>query len=144
MNYDSCDMVKVDDEAAVRSGEVGSFCVVDVEAHGAKFRRLWAHFPDGTVGGFALEPAPAEAIVWPWNGSASAPTLRRRVKLTGRWSGQIVSGRMVSDSAQPSAVFEMPQPPAPSAAMGAPAAAVVRPGPLGRLSAAVRRAIRQR
>lgn len=119
MKFDSCTMKKVADEAAVRAGKPGSFCIVDIEEHGAKFRRLWAHFPDGTVGAFALEPAPAEAIPWPWNKNEKKPTLHRRVKLTGRWHGRVLAGRIVSDPAPP----ELPQT---SAVSGPP---VVTPAP---------------
>lgn len=131
MNYDSCAMTKVADEAAVRVGAPGAFCIVDVEEHGATFERMWVKFPHGDVGGFALEPAPAEIPgVWSWNESASKPTLRRPVRLTGQWSGRIEAGRMVSDSG-PAAMDSIAPPPeapaaAPAAAPGLSLAATVR------------------
>ena len=114
MNHESCSMKKVATEAAVRAGKPGSFAIVDVTEGEATFRRLWAHLPDGTVGGFNLEPAPPELPgIWPWNGNATQPTLKRPVRLVGRWCGQIKAGRMVSDPApvEPVAAVERALPP---------------------------------
>lgn len=100
MNTDTCRMKSVADEAAVRAGPPGAFAIVDVTDGADTFRRLWAHLPDGTVGGFNLEPAPSYLpAIWAWNGSEQKPTLKRQVKLIGRWCGQIRAGRMVSDPA---------------------------------------------
>lgn len=112
MNTDSCDMIRVADEAAVRAGKPGSFAIVEVEEGGETFRRLWAHLPDGNVGGFTLEPAP-ESIpgIWPWNGSEKKPTLKRPIRLIGRWCGQIKGGRMVSDPAPAVPAEDKPMPP---------------------------------
>jgi hypothetical protein len=114
MNHDSCTMKKVATEAAVRAGKPGAFAIVKVTEGEVTFKRLWAHLPDGTVGGFALEPAPAEIPgVWPWNGNETKPTLKRPVRLRGRWEGQINVGRMVSDPdpvATSVAAAELPPP----------------------------------
>lgn len=100
MNYDSCSMKRVADESEVRSGDPGSFAIVEAEEGGEKFRRLWVHLPDGTVGGFTLEPAPDSIPgIWAWNGSEKKPTLKQPIRLPGRWCGQIKTGRMVSDPA---------------------------------------------
>lgn len=111
MNSDSCAMKNVGSKAAVEAGAPGSFCIVEVDEHGAKFERLWVKFPHGEPGGFALEPAPAEIPgVWPWNGNEKKPTLKRRVKFTGRWCGQIKGGRLVSDPAPAQVPEQTPRP----------------------------------
>ena len=100
-------MKKVTSRSAVDAGAPGSFWIENAKEGDQEFRRLWAKLPDSTVGGFALEPAPAEIPgIWTWNGSEKKPTLWRTIRgvktgvtMRGRWCGQIKAGRMVSDSA---------------------------------------------
>lgn len=118
MNYETCSMKLVANVQAVRDGNPGSFFVEDATIDDETFKRLWAKLPDGTVGGFALDPAPAHIPgIWAWNRSEKKPTLKRPITLRGRWCGQIKAGRMVSDPApaEPAAAVEQP-PPMPSVA----------------------------
>lgn len=96
MNYDSRSMKKVATEAAVRAGKPGSFAFEDVVDGDDTYRRLWVHFPDGTVGGLALDPAPASLPkAWAWNGSTAKPTITDLIRFRGRWEGRIKGGRLV-------------------------------------------------
>lgn len=111
MNYDSCTMKPTTSKLAVEEGAPGSFCIEDAADGEQSYKRLWAKLPDGTVGGFALEPAPAHIPgIWAWNGNAKKPTLKRPITLRGRWCGQIKAGRMVSDPApaMPESAIEHP------------------------------------
>lgn len=113
MNYDSCSMKKVANEAAVRAGKPGSFAFVDVTEGDVTFKRMWVHLPGGHVGGLNLEPAPTPLpLQWPWNGSMTKPTINRPIQLRGRWCGEIKAGRMIGaakEEAQP-AVPSLPPP----------------------------------
>lgn len=119
MNHDTCTMKPVASVQAVRDGKPGSFFIEDATESDEVFQRLWAQLPDGTVGGFALAPAPAHIPgIWQWNGSKKKPTLyrsangqKRHIELRGRWCGQIKAGRMVSDPAPATATEVIDHPP---------------------------------
>lgn len=128
MNFDSCKMTRVADEGAVRSGKPGDYCVTTITDGELSYKRLYVHLPHGEAVGINLdgENVPGHLpAVWAWNGDENKPTLKRPIRLRGRWCGQMKNGRLIGDP-EPSVIDTPKEMPLPAPPVTPIAAAVKR------------------
>lgn len=88
----SCDMQRMANRQAVRTGPPGGFFI---EQSNGMDRTMYCKLPEGTYTWLSLRPTVDEPS-WGWDENEERPTLHPSVHYRGHWHGWFREGRMVT------------------------------------------------